>query len=400
MRLFAFVYLLTLSYHLKAQQVKFYSVMPPEGSSWGETISSITQDHFGYIWLGSTVGLHRYDGYHLLSFKHDPLNPYSIAGNDVRYLYTDRGGNVWVGLNEEGLNRLDPATNHFIHFRHEPNDSASLNSDNIKIILEDREGTIWVGTDNGLNRMDKKTGKFTRYYHDPTDSASLSNGPVTALFEDKQGTLWIGTARAPANEGPYYGGLNKLDKKKGKFIRYHHEPGNPKSLVNDRVTAIFEDSRGNFWVGTSGHGLHNMDRAKGSFQRYTYNPDRQEHLSLPLPVNKNFIYEYITFIKEDATGMLWIGTFQKGVYRYDPTTKKNIHYEADSVSGFTGKSGYRIYSSRDGVLWISTIDGDLYRVDPTSKFIPFFPTGFPVEAVFKDSGSLWIANSDGGLIQT
>ncbi len=65
--------------------------------------------------------------------------------------------------------------------------------------------------------MDKKTGKFTRYQHDPNDPASLSNGPVMAMYEDKQGTLWIGTARAPANEGPYYGGLSRMDKKTGKI---------------------------------------------------------------------------------------------------------------------------------------------------------------------------------------
>ena len=181
MRLFAFVYLLMLADRLQAQQVKFYPVTSPEGTSWGRNISSITQDAQGYMWFGSFVGLHRYDGYHLISFKHDPLDPLSIAGNEVRYLYTDRSGHVWAGLKAEGLDKLDPATNIFTHFKHIPNDPTSLNSNDIRTILEDHKGTIWVGTDNGLNRMDKETGKFTRYHHDPNDSTSLSNGPVMAL---------------------------------------------------------------------------------------------------------------------------------------------------------------------------------------------------------------------------
>jgi len=398
-RFFGFTCLLVLAYSLRAQQVKFYPVIPPEGTSWGRNINSITQDAQGYIWLGSSVGLHRYDGYNLVSFKHDPLNPFSIAGNRVRYLYTDRTGYVWVGLNGEGLDKLDPATNNFTHFRHQQNDPASLDGDKINIILEDHEGIIWVGTDNGLNRMDKKTGKFTRYHHDPNDLTSLSNGPVEALYEDKQGTLWIGTARALVFEEPSYGGLNRMDKKTGKFIRYQHDPNNPESLTDDRVTAIFEDSRGNFWVGTSGHGLHIMDRGKGSFHRYIYDAAHPEKLSLATPVNKNFIYEFVTFLTEDATGVLWIGTFQKGVYRYDPNTQKKTRFEADSVSGFTDKTGYKIYTSRDGVLWIGSIEGGLYRVDPTRKIIPFFPTGFSVEAICEDDNLLWISNTQGGLIR-
>jgi signal transduction histidine kinase/ligand-binding sensor domain-containing protein len=248
--------------------------------------------------------------------------------------------------------------------------------------------------------MDQRTGKFTRYHYNPNDRESLTNGAVMVLYEDKQGTLWVGTTRASVAEGPYYGGLNRLNKKTGKFVRFRHEPNNPHSLIDDRISAIFEDSQGNFWVGTFGHGLHIMDRKKGSFQRYVHDAAYPERLALPTPVNKNFIFEYVTFIKEDATGTLWIGTFQKGIYRFNPVRKKTIRYESDSASGFTENNGYRMYASREGVLWISTIEGALYRADPTRKYVPFIHTDFPVEAVFKDSGSLWISSSSGGLIQT
>ena len=399
-RLFAFICLLVLAYHLRAQQVKFYPIILPEGTSWGRDVNSITQDAFGYMWFGSVVGLHRYDGFHLISFKHDPLNPASIAGNRLRSLYTDRNGYVWVGLNGEGLDRLDPATKIFTHFRHRPNDPTSLNSDSVRIILEDHEGTIWVGTDNGLNRMDKKNGKFTRYQHDPADPSSLSKGPVMALYQDKQRTLWIGTASATVFVEPSNGGLNRMDKKTGKFVRYRNEPGNAQSLIDNRVTAIFEDSHGEFWVGTSGHGLHTMDRSKSIFRRHLYDAFHPGSLSLSPPVNKNSIYEYVTFINEDATGKIWIGTFQNGLFQYDPGTKKKTHYKADSASGFTDKSGYWMYTSREGVSWISTIEGGLYRVDPTRKSIPFYSTGFTVETIYGDQHFLWMANTTGGLFQT
>ncbi len=90
------------------------------------------------------------------------------------------------------------------------------------------------------------------------------------------------------------GGLNKLNKKTGKFTRYLHDEKDPHSLIDNRVRAIFEDSRGNFWVGTAGDGLHTMDRAKGTFERHLYDPSHPDKLSRP-PV-KNIISNALLII--------------------------------------------------------------------------------------------------------
>ncbi len=78
--------------------------------------------------------------------------------------------------------------------------------------------------------------------------------------------------------------LNRFDKHTGKFTRYLHDPGDPHSLINNKVNAILEDSKGNFWVGTAGDGLHTMDRATGKFERHQYDPAHPEKLSRP-PLN-------------------------------------------------------------------------------------------------------------------
>jgi ligand-binding sensor domain-containing protein len=64
-----------------------------------------------------------------------------------------------------------------------------------------------------------------------------------------------------------------------------HDPKDPNSLINNKVNAILEDSKGNLWVGTAEDGLHIMDRATGKFQRHLYDPAYPEKLSRP-PVNK------------------------------------------------------------------------------------------------------------------
>lgn len=146
---FAFLHLLGAS--CPAQQVIFNRVSQPEGSFSG-IINGISQDPLGYMWF--TVherGLYRSDGYHIVSYQHDPFNPTSLATNEIETVYADLNGIIWVGMGESGLDRLDPNTGIVTHFRHKVNDMGSLSDNRVKTILEDHEGTLWVGTMNGLN---------------------------------------------------------------------------------------------------------------------------------------------------------------------------------------------------------------------------------------------------------
>ena len=154
------------------------------------------------------------------------------------------------------------------------------------------------------------------------------------------------------------GGLNKLNKKTGKFTRYLHDEKDPHSLIDNRVRAIFEDSRGNFWVGTAGDGLHTMDRTKGTFERHLYDPSHPDKLSRP-PVKNTSSYggvDHITFITEDNKGRIWIGTFEGGINVYDPSTQKVSYYGADKNSKEKLGDNYfwTAYKTRDNILWIST----------------------------------------------
>ena len=77
------------------------------------------------------------------------------------------------------------------------------------------------------------------------------------------------------------GGLNRFYKNTGTFTRYLHDEKDPRSLIDNRIRAIFEDSNGNFWIGTAGDGLHTMDREKGTFERLTYDPAHPEKPGRP-----------------------------------------------------------------------------------------------------------------------
>ena len=291
--------------------VKFTRVEGVNGISLGK-INAVVQDKQGFIWLAdqNNASVIRYDGYRMVGYRNDPFNDNSLGPAFPETLFADSTGIIWIGLLGMGLDRLDPVTDSFTHYRHRPGDPRSLSNDTVNAIFIDHKGLFWIGTKNGLNLFDHKTGTFTRFHYDANDPNSLSNDHVRSIYEDRTGTIWIGTGFAwePDNEG----GLNRFYRETGKFQRFKHEPDNPYSLIDNKVRAVYEDSRGNFWVGTRNNVLHRMDRATGRFKRYPYSPGVAGPLSSPLHKTDNK-FDHISFITEDAEGALWIGTVYSGI---------------------------------------------------------------------------------------
>ncbi len=318
-------------------------------------------------------------------------------------LFADSKGFIWIGTLGQGLDRLDPSTGNFVHYRFNPDNEKSISNDTVRTIIEDRDGMLWVGTQNGLNHFNPQTGEFKRYVHQFDDPYSLSCNRIMKVYEDRQGTIWVGTGSVWDGQGGETdeGGLNRFDKETGRFLRYMHDPGNNQSLIDNKVKAIFEDSRGTFWVGTAGDGLHTMDRVHGTFQRHPHDPSNPKKLSRPPQKRiRPHADDHITFIIEDATGSIWIGTFGNGLNRVDPKTREVTHYPnfKDPESGLEMEVPWWACVTRDGLLWIGYWRG-LYRVDPLPKNIPYFPTGRPVTQILTDRvGAIWYG-SDEGLVR-
>ncbi|MBA2561397.1 MAG: hypothetical protein H0V14_00530 [Chitinophagaceae bacterium] len=395
--------LLVNAFIANCQEIKITQLPILQDATW--LVTGISQDPQGYMWFGTKrTGFYRYDGYNLTSYKNQASNPNTLSYDAVESLHADSKGIIWVGTFGRGLDRYDPATGNFTHFRFATNDPTSLGNDTITTILEDSQANLWIGTYGGVGRMDSKTGKFAWYRYDPADLSSLSCNQVRTIYQDKQGTIWVGTGSAfYENYTCDAGGLNRLDINTGKFTRYLHNPKDPHSLIDNRVRAIFEDKYGTFYVGTAGDGLHTMDRKTGKFFRHLYDPKQPEKLSRP-PIKKDlgYVYDHITFITEDVTGAIWIGTFA-GLSRYDQQTQKIKYYQSfnDTLAGVKDDIGWMAYSSRDGVLWFSTVGrGNLYQVDPFLKKINHYDIQDQVNTIYNEApGIYWLGTRLDGLIR-
>ncbi|MDZ7646444.1 MAG: two-component regulator propeller domain-containing protein [Cytophagales bacterium] len=392
--LFVSLFIATQCALAQTNDLQFNHLIGSNGITLGK-INAITQDKLGFIWLSdqSNRCLVRYDGNHMKRFSYSQGKPNTLGGYYPECLATDPSGAMWVGFYGQGLDRFDPYTNTFTHYSHSDDDPESLSNDMVSAVLVDHLGNLWVGTDVGLNLFDATTGKFKHFKHDPADSTSLSHDVVRSIYEDRQGVLWVGTGIAfiPGDEG----GLNRFDRNTGTFTRYMHDPENPNSLVDNKVRAIFEDSYGNFWIGTRGDGIHKMNRETGTFQRFVYNPADPNALSR-LP--STGAADHITFITEDTDRKLWFGTLLNGVTRYDPSSGELERFGAET-QGFSDNTSWCAFAAPDGHIWLSTQNSNLFRINLYNTVIPYYAGPDYVQAYLQESASVAWIGTDNGLIR-
>ena len=104
----------TFSY---AQNVRFSSITTAEGLSQN-TITALIQDKQGFLWIGTPDGLHRYDGYSFVDYKHLPNDSTSLINNSITAICEDNIGNIWIGT-EKGFSKWIRTQNTFQQIKFE-----------------------------------------------------------------------------------------------------------------------------------------------------------------------------------------------------------------------------------------------------------------------------------------
>ena len=301
-------------------------------------VFGIAQDRRGFIWIATNGGLYRFDGYSLKHYEHDPSDPGSLADDTVRSVFGDRAGNLWVGTNSAGLDKLEPGRETFIHYRHDPvNDARGPIGNLVSCIYEDRSGVLWVGSE-GLDRFDPATGTFIHYRNDPKDPASLNADGVNRILEDREGNLWVAT----------YRGLNKLDRTTGRFTRYVHDPKDPRRPLLDNAVSLCEDRKGVLWAG-AGNILEALDPKTGIFTHYSYHSEQPGSEALA----------GVTSILEDPDGALWLGTNNNGLLKLDQERRTFSRYLSDPAdpSRLRDNGVDALFKDAEGNIWAGTKSG-------------------------------------------
>lgn len=402
----------------RAEELKFDHLTTSDGLSEG-VIYCILQDSKGYIWFGTHDGLNRYDGYSFTVFKNIPYDSLSLNNNQITALFEDRRGTLWVGT-QNGLHRFNRHTETFERILPEHNNPTSISGIGIEAICEDKAGNIWIGADNGLNVLRAATlqtasSRKLLFHH--VEQALFKdtyhqNFFVRSVYCDSSGTMWLGTRYAlyyfreedtsatlvfqgssevtaicERTRGKvWFGTLDGLYEYDAALHRYSAISEITSQLFHDKgVRSIIRDSDGNFWIATFA-GLYKRDVQTNSFRVFTNEPGDIRTLS------NNRVYSLCL----DKSGVLWIGTFGKGIDRVNLARKKFHHYlhHGENISDQRDNMVMALLEDRFGKIWLGTWENNIAVFDRyANRWLHLKSSNSSAYALCEDNaGTIWIGD--------
>ena len=316
------------------------------------TVWSIAQSPEGFLWLATQEGIVRFDGTRFKVF--DTRNTPMMRSNDITAVMSDRSGAVWIATRGGGLLRYENGG--FRAFTR----TDGLLSDTLTTLLQDRDGSIWIGSESGgLNRL--RNGEFESW----TTAQGLAAPSITAMAQAADGSLWIGTEE----------GLNVMRNGRIETIRLEH--ANPSARD---IRSLHATDDGTVWAG-----------ARGALWRFKGNTRQLYGKSDGLPST------FVTAVRQDRTGTLWIGTWGGGLARlrggrFEPVNIVPAEAVAETVA---------LFEDASGTLWVGTGAGGFSRLTPAAVATFSAPEGLSTKtalAILADrDGSLWAGTYAGGL---
>src|SRR6266849_9448702 len=307
-------------------------------------VNRIVQDDQGFLWFGFYHGLLRYDGYQFRAFLQEPEDPNSISGVNIRALFKDHTGNLWIG-SSQSLDQYDPVKGVFRRFPMGASNACGPIG-RVRDITEDRKGMIWLATDDGLKRLDPSTSKLNCYQHRQDDISSIASDFVKTVLESRDGTLWV----APPL------GLETFDPRTGKTSRRVtlRGPSGVRLSLDGNKVSVLEDHAGVLWIPIPGHqecGLASFDPRSDVQTAYSFGPG---------PSDTGFS------IIEDEDQTLWFANWHQGLVRLDRDRKRAIlyHNNPTNLNSLSAGGVMTLLQDRDHRIWVGIDPAKVAWFDP------------------------------------
>jgi signal transduction histidine kinase/ligand-binding sensor domain-containing protein len=306
----------------------FYRMDVNDGLSHNN-VYSLYQDSFGYIWIGTGRGLHRYDGGVFKNYYHELGNKFTIPSGYVRAITEDSFGNLWIGTEGGGISKFNNGT--FKTFT--KSDSNGPNHNNIEKIVQLPDSSIAIATwGGGINFY--KNNKFS--FLDTTNSNLSNNNVVDLLYDHESEILWIAT---------WDGGICQL--KNGEIVCSINDPS---AFNSTRARSLAKTNDGSIWIGTWGSGLFQFKDGK-----YVKHQLRSNSQNEP---GDNFI---LTLSAEN--NKLWVGTFGGGVALFENKSFTYFKHDLDDKNSISSNFIESSLVDKDGNLWIGTFGSGLTKFE-------------------------------------
>ena len=341
-----------------------------------------------------------------------------ISANNISALLQDQKGFIWIGT-DYGLSRFDG--NQFTFYQKTNPHYSNFHANSINTICETNSNELWLGTENGVfiyNQIKDIFTPFTKQTSDKTKIISL----ITHILQDKEGNIWIATNKQglflyntqtdkltqfeiPQNDnivirilndeqnniwlsGPYQ--LCKLNKVNNTFETYTIE-GETEGVYS---MALWEDSSHHIWMGTWDKGLWKLNPQTKQVKKYLIGENGKSIL-------------HIHSILEYSPELLFIGS-DDGLTIFNPVTNESFLYDnyGENEKSLSDKFIYPMLKDKEGGVWIGTYYNGVNYLPPycgqfngysESSDIPYFNSRIISRFCEGENGNIWIASDDSGL---
>lgn len=431
--------LASIASHAGEIEVEYISISDGVASP---TVNDVIQDAYGFIWIATTNGVQKYDGYKFETFKNISGNPKSLQSNDVWGLMEDSNNDIWIST-ALGVSRYDRRKNEFKNYSFAEQFGISAGGLAFNTIL-DSKGRIWATTlsfDLVYYDPDEDRWRLADY-EVPGQEQAMHNGVVLGLTEDSKGGLWFGSniyglmqrsngenafKPIPADQ---FGGIDFTSEKhritavyadiddviwittRNGVFKFFPEKGaltmikeyNEAQLNNwNNWNRILPDQQGNIWIANNYRGI----------LKFEGNSDRYEEISVAGKLKMKGLGWNITFTYFiiDRSGIFWFGSREQGLMKYDPVNKPFSFYEHNQSNPLSlspnGVYGILASKQKPGIVYVGSRGGGLNIFDPakqTFEKVTFKAEedmfGGSVRSVAEGAdATLWLGTWGDGLIQ-
>jgi len=371
-----------------------------------DVVGSLAQDRAGFLWIGTSDGLARFDGYR--------LRPIERAGNSavqrnlgwVRSLAAARDGRVWIGTEINGLAVYDPDRDRVTLLGSLRGPIANAHPP-IRALAEDAQGQVWIGSlGDGLARFDPKTQRFTA---EPLRVRGEPERRVLALLAARDGSVWAGHWQGLSRRAPGASDWQEVPL--------------PPRTGRGGVATLLEDDQGRVWFGTGDGELGYVQndqprwlplRFKAAVQSLAMAGDGMlwaglsDGIAWIDPQSGNWVQQLrhrpqlasglagndVNVLLRDRAGSVWVGGYGVGLQRHRHHPALAVRGpDADPASPLASADLRGLLPRRDGHLLVTTHSGPVAELDGELRTLGRWPrdADTPVDALDEDAaGHIWL----------
>lgn len=297
------------------------------------TSYSILEDKDGFLWIGTDIGLWRYNGYDFEDFTN--IIPERIDGQ----IFQDHIGDIWVGTHSR-LVQLNPVTLKSNTYKFDSADRESISSHIFQgkkqAFAEDSLDNLWIATNDGLNIFSRDSKTFSALN---TQNSGLLDNFITGIVVSKEGFLWVATRES----------IHILDPSRRHVIQTY-------SNAPEDISFLCEDNNGTLWIGTRLNGLFKIEKESKTIRKY----NDTDHLS-------NYLSVTYLNIFSDTPNYLWITTIENGLCIIDVNSESFMRLSLNIKDGnnhaFHDTQQEQIINDKMGALFLLSSHGILYRLE-------------------------------------